>query len=287
MISKIPSFKRFIVDNKLVLSSLTPVSGGSIASSFKVVLSGKSYFVKTYGREKDNHYIEANSLELLRQGLKFKVPKVIHVNDDFILLEYIESGSKGPYFYEKFGRQLAEFHEQKSDHIGLKFDNYIGETHQQNTWIKIDKLKMKQQWIEYFWQYRIQAQLNLVIYPDSVKEKLSHLKSDIDYYFEDWIPHIGPIHGDLWGQNHLCGISGEVCLIDPAFYYGCPEADLALIGLFINFPDEFWTGYQHVRDIPQGFEQRKNLYRLYHLMNHYYLFSGGYLTQIEKVLASL
>ena len=38
---------------------------------------------------------------------------------------------------------------------------------------------------------------------------------------------------------------------------------------------------------PAGFEDRKQLYLLYHYLNHYNLFGGGYYSSAEGILRSL
>jgi len=42
-----------------------------------------------------------------------------------------------------------------------------------------------------------------------------------------------------------------------------------------------------VVSIPAGFEDRKQLYLLYHYLNHYNLFGGGYYSSAEGILRSL
>ena len=39
--------------------------------------------------------------------------------------------------------------------------------------------------------------------------------------------------------------------------------------------------------LPEGYEKRKHLYNLYHLLNHLNLFGGGYLGQVKATLRLL
>ena len=82
-----------------------------------------------------------------------------------------------------------------------------------------------------------------------------------------------------------CGPDGYAHLIDPAAYYGWPEADLAMTRLFGGFGNDFLAAYKNVKPLEPGFEQRVPLYNLYHLLNHLNLFGTGYLRQIREVLA--
>ena len=70
-------------------------------------------------------------------------------------------------------------------------------------------------------------------------------------------------------------------VFDPAVYYGDREADLAMTELFGGFPREFYRAYNEGFALAQGYEQRKHLYNLYHLLNHLNLFGGGYLGQVK------
>ena len=76
-------------------------------------------------------------------------------------------------------------------------------------------------------------------------------------------------------------------LFDPAVYYGDREADLAMTELFGGFPSEFYEAYDEAWPLDDGYEQRKPVYNLYHLLNHLNLFGSGYLAQVEATLRLL
>jgi fructosamine-3-kinase len=65
---------------------------------------------------------------------------------------------------------------------------------------------------------------------------------------------------------------------------------LAMTELFGRFPDAFYRAYSSVMPIDAGYCRRKALYNLYHVLNHFNLFGGGYEGQanrmIDQVLAS-
>ena len=73
-------------------------------------------------------------------------------------------------------------------------------------------------------------------------------------------------------------------VFDPAVYYGDREADLAMTELFGGFPRDFYQAYNEVFPLAEGYEKRKHLYNLYHLLNHLNLFGGGYLGQVRATL---
>ena len=103
---------------------------------------------------------------------------------------------------------------------------------------------------------------------------------------ENHKPQASLLHGDLWSGNAGFTASGPV-VFDPAVYYGDREADLAMTELFGGFPRDFYKAYNEVFPLPAGYEKRKHLYNLYHLLNHLNLFGGGYLGQVKATLSLL
>ena len=75
-------------------------------------------------------------------------------------------------------------------------------------------------------------------------------------------------------------------LIDPAVYYGHPEADLAMTELFGGFGPAFLSAYREVSPLVPGYEGRRDLYNLYHLLNHLNLFGGGYLPDVRRIISA-
>ena len=81
--------------------------------------------------------------------------------------------------------------------------------------------------------------------------------------------------------------AGTFTLFDPAVYFGDREADLAMTELFGGFPDRFYAAYRDAWPLADGYEQRKLLYNLYHLLNHLNLFGSGYRQQAERIIGKL
>ncbi|MEE9421541.1 MAG: fructosamine kinase family protein, partial [Gammaproteobacteria bacterium] len=95
------------------------------------------------------------------------------------------------------------------------------------------------------------------------------------------------LHGDLWSGNYAFTNSGEAAIFDPAVYYGDRETDLAMTELFGGFGQEFYAAYKNAWPLDAGYPLRKNLYNLYHILNHFNLFGGGYLSQAQGMMQSL
>jgi fructosamine-3-kinase len=111
-------------------------------------------------------------------------------------------------------------------------------------------------------------------------KKIPELLADRD-------PQPSLIHGDLWSGNAAVTADGEPVILDPATYYGDREADIAMTELFGGFPSAFYRGYNEAWALDEGYQRRKTLYNLYHVINHFNLFGGGYGSQAERMIRQL
>jgi fructosamine-3-kinase len=57
--------------------------------------------------------------------------------------------------------------------------------------------------------------------------------------------------------------------------------------LFGGFPRAFHQAYNEVFPLAEGYERRKHVYNLYHLLNHLNIFGGSYLPQVKATLGLL
>ena len=76
-------------------------------------------------------------------------------------------------------------------------------------------------------------------------------------------------------------------VFDPACYYGDREADLAMTALFGGFGEAFYAAYAESWPLPAGHQRRRELYNLYHVLNHAVLFGGGYARQAQSLIDDL
>ena len=82
----------------------------------------------------------------------------------------------------------------------------------------------------------------------------------------------------------MCGSDGHAWIVDPACYVGDFEVDLAMTQLFGGFPQQFYHAYDEVNPIERGYEDRRDLYHLYQLLNHLNLFGAGYLGEVRAIV---
>ena len=79
----------------------------------------------------------------------------------------------------------------------------------------------------------------------------------------------------------------RIRLIDHQLYF---HSDIAMTQLFGSNSNLFYKTYEDILPLPEGHQIRKTIYNLYHVLNHYVLFGGGYINQaksmIDKILKS-
>ena len=109
----------------------------------------------------------------------------------------------------------------------------------------------------------------------------------LEYFFAGYRPVPALLHGDLWGGNWGADRNGMPVLFDPAVYFGDREADLAMTRLFGGFDASFHSAYRAAWPLEVGADTRVTLYNLYHVLNHFNLFGGGYLRQASTMIQSL
>ena len=68
---------------------------------------------------------------------------------------------------------------------------------------------------------------------------------------------------------------------------GHAEADLAMTELFGGFPPVFYDVYKEISPLQPGYERRRDIYNLYHLLNHLNMFGRMYLSEVKRIVGRL
>jgi len=251
------------------------VSGGCIHRCYRVTIGGQSRFLKLNdARHADAFAAEADGLAAVRKvGLPAPEPLDHGAagGQAYLLLEFLDLKARGD--FAALGQMLAAAHRKAGPRFGWARDNYIGATPQQNRWCD--------GWAEFWHARRLQPQLELA------RRKGFDLPGiDARPLLQNHKPQPSLLHGDLWSGNAGFTAQGPV-VFDPAVYCGDREVDLAMTELFGGFPREFYRAYNEAFPLGAGYEKRKHLYNLYHLLNHLNLFGGGYLEQVKATLRLL
>ncbi len=264
------------------------LAGGDIHKAFLLKTNLGNYFLKTNLASKNALFAtEAHSLKSLHHSLKVKVPMIFHqgktTKTSWLLLEYLSLTPQGNDFQR--GKNLALMHQyinQQPSPFGWFEDNYIGLTLQKNTW--------SSNWVNFFSENRLGYQLSLAKQAGGSANLIKsgqQLIEKLPSFFTHYSPKASLLHGDLWPGNSQFLSSGEAIFFDPASYYGDRETDLAMTELFGGFSAEFYKGYQQTFPLDAGYKNRKTLYNLYHILNHYILFGGNYAQQAQVMIQKL
>ena len=271
-----------------IISSAS-VSGGCINATEIVTLDDqRRFFVKSQSDSLEPFMAEAAGLAAIRSANAIRVPNLIGVGqtefgDGFLVLEAIESGQSPAGFFENFGAALALMHQRgSSDRFGFDHDNYLGRSFQPNGWTK--------NWVEFWAEHRLGFQLKLAHQNGYTTPDLTRLVESLINRLGDFIGATDAgggslVHGDLWSGNFLVSAEGDPVLIDPAVYYGSREVEFGMTTLFGGFDSGFYDAYNEAWQLPDGWEERVEIYKLYHLMNHLNLFGNSYLGGCLEVLA--
>lgn len=257
-----------------------PLSGGDIAQASLLTLSdGRRLFYKT--ARGAMFPAEARGLHELAMPGCIRVPAVLAVADDFLALEHVPTGRRGPGFFTDLGRRLALLHRHSSTHFGFDGDNFIGATPQPNPRVAAGPGV----WAAWYWEHRLLFQLRLAENAGragrGLVRAMAALEGQVPALLAGTDEPPSLLHGDLWGGNYLVDDHGAPVLIDPAVHYGHREADLGMTLLFGGFAPPFYEAYEREWPLPSGWRERVPLYQLYHLLNHLNLFGGGYGHQAE------
>jgi fructosamine-3-kinase len=95
------------------------------------------------------------------------------------------------------------------------------------------------------------------------------------------------VHGDLWAGNFGATKEGDPVIYDPAFYFGDREVDIAMSKLFGSQSKAFYDAYNKTFPLADEWEIRETIYNLYHILNHFVLFGGGYLSQGNMMIGKI
>ena len=117
--------------------------------------------------------------------------------------------------------------------------------------------------------------------------KGEQLLTYMDQLMDGHRPAASLLHGDLWAGNKAFTSDGQPVIFDPASYHGDRETDIAMTELFGGFDRSFYAAYEMHSPLPDGYQLRRDLYNLYHMLNHLNLFGGGYLSRCENMIESL
>ncbi|MBB3046921.1 fructosamine-3-kinase [Litorivivens lipolytica] len=223
---------------------------------------------------------EAIGLKWLRKLLPadvVSVPEVYAVDDTQMKMQQIDAvGQWSDQKAKLLAEGLAAMHRMPQPYYGFEESNYIGLNPQYN--------QRHCSWGEFFLGERLQVQVSMI--EDKEKHRyceisLGHMGQCLTDYLNEHCSHPSLVHGDLWRGN--CLLDAErVWLIDPAVYFADREVDIAMTEFFGGFPSAFIEAYNRHFPLSSEYENKRDIYNLYHALNHYNLFGDSYWGECER-----
>jgi len=269
------------------VTQVVAVPGGSIHSAWRIGDGQLAYFVKTGSLGVRSMFdAEAAGLAALAAAQEVRTPRVVTLGESgptaFLVLEALALEPLKPQAAEQLGEALARLHRQLGNAYGWPEDNFIGRAVQRNT--------LHESWPHFFADRRLRPQLALARdngMDASWVAKGNEIAERAGALFIDYRPMPSLLHGDLWSGNAGQTEDGRPVIFDPACHWGDRETDLSMAELFGGFPTSFFAAYRRAWPLDVGYERRKPLYNLYHILNHYNMFGAAYLGQAQRMIAGL
>ena len=265
------------------------IGGGSINAACVLEGGGQRWFVKlNQARLLSMFEAEAEGLRAMAATHTVTVPLPLcqgaSGEQAWLVMEYIEPGSRANRSDSAatLGRQLAAMHACTDGTHGWHRDNTIGSTEQRND--------RQPDWPTFWAEQRIGFQLQLAAdngHQGALQRDGDRLLSVMGQLLQGHQPVPSLLHGDLWSGNASVDQHGQPVIFDPACYYGDRETDLAMTELFGGFSGDFHAAYREAWPLDDGYEVRRTLYNLYHILNHLNLFGGGYAGQAADMIRRL
>ena len=229
---------------------------------------------------------EADGLEALAATGTVGVPAIVGCwTDDVqdlaaLAMQWLDlMPAHGGAYGERLGHALAALHRatpgEGNGCFGWRRDNMLGATPQRNRWSAQGGIAG---WTSFFSTERLGAlceRLRVARAPAALISAVDRVIAVLPTFFDDGhVPQPSLIHGDLWSGNWGCTADGTPVIFDPAVSVSDAEAELAMMELFGSPSPDFWRAYREAAGLAPGYERRRGLYQLYHLLNHELLFHG-------------
>lgn len=265
-----------------------PVSGGCINQAYRLRGDRNSFFLKLNTADSAGMFeAEARGLKELARCTAMRVPQPVcwgrQGEHGYLVLEWLDLKPLVGKSESLLGEALAELHHSTSALYGWSHDNTLGTTRQKNS--------PEGDWIHFWRTNRLGFQLKLAQKKDArLTEPGERLLEALERLLAGHAPAASLLHGDLWAGNAAQDDRGKPVIFDPAVYYGDREAEIAMMELFGGYAAETLAAYQAAWPLDAAYaEVRRDIYQIYHILNHFNLFGGQYADQalhkMDRLLA--
>ncbi|KAK3314822.1 Fructosamine/Ketosamine-3-kinase [Apodospora peruviana] len=296
-------------------AKLVSYGGGGFSSTYKLVINNnnkndttQSYFVKTGSGPSAEVMFrgEHASLNAIHAAVPSFCPKSYahgtfssSPEKSFLVTDFLDLTSTGPAGSgQSLAQKLAKLHTTPAPippghtkpMYGFPVTTCCGATEQDNSWTE--------PWADFYANRRLRSILREGVRKNGNDAKLAEAVEAVaskvvprllgDRHLKGVMPVV--VHGDLWSGNHgrgrilspdQEGENGgvEEVVYDPSCVYGHSEYELGIMKMFGGFGSGFWSEYGKLvkkSDPVDEYDDRVALYELYHHLNHFALFGGGY-----------
>ncbi|KFY07307.1 hypothetical protein V492_07263 [Pseudogymnoascus sp. VKM F-4246] len=299
------------------LPEMEVLGGSGFSSTYKVTskVNGetKTYFVKTGGPDSKVMFAgEHESLNAIHDVVPSFCPQsyghgALSTGGYFLATDFLNLGSsKAKPSGLSFAQKLEKLHGTaapvpdgySSPQFGFAVPTCCGNTEQPN--------EFTSSWSDFYANQRLRAiskacekangkdvelsklieQTASVVVPSLLRD--GHLKS---HYGTPIAPVV--VHGDLWSGNHGIGSIGggpaEEVIYDPSSAYAHSEFEMGIMKMFGGFGGVLEEYHElKPRDLPrEEYDDRVELYELYHHLNHYAIFGAGYKSRAVAIMERL
>jgi protein-ribulosamine 3-kinase len=262
-------------------------SSGGVSACLRWASDGGPMFIKSAGADRAWAFeAEAYGLRALAAASAIRVPRVLGAgvasNRAWLALEWIDLVPPTRNSEVRLGELLAGQHRTTSPTFGWHCTSTIGLTEQRND--------PDADWNRFYAARRLGFQLDLAESTGRggrLIERGRRLCECVPVLLGGHSPVPSLLHGDLWAGNHAEDSNANPVIFDPAVYFGDREADIAMTRLFGGYGREFYAAYEGAWPLEPGAAARVPLYNLYHVLNHFNLFGGGYGGQAEDMIERL
>ncbi|GAA5866813.1 hypothetical protein JCM8547_003571 [Rhodosporidiobolus lusitaniae] len=236
---------------------------------------------------------EAESLRRINEGCEGVAPLLLGSGEDeegtrWMLSEWHDLSTIPSSEQARLAELLAEMHlasPPPGTKFGLPVTTCCGVTRMDNT--------EEESWSTFYSERRIEDMLRRIGDGELSRLGKELQKRVIPALLDKLDVKPSLLHGDLWSGNARYSKNRDAPItFDPSSWYGHSEADLGITHMFGGFSPAFYERYHELvpkTEPVEEYEQRQQLYELFHHANHTLMFGGSYksgtISLMEKLLS--
>ncbi|MWG34235.1 fructosamine kinase family protein [Halomarina oriensis] len=238
------------------VTAVAPLVGGVTGRAYRLSLAdGRRVVAKTAPTPLT---VEARMLRHLAANGTLPVPDVLAASDDLLVLSFVDGTDPiTPTVERDLADHLAALHRETADAFGFPFETTAGPLPKPNPWTD--------SWPAFVRDHRLRYYATLaateVAFSSTLLDRLRRLGDRLPDLLDDPAsPAL--LHGDVWFENLVVDGDRVAAFLDPACYYGHPEAEVSYVLWTETAGDPFLDRYRDRAGLAPGFETRRAVYEV-------------------------